>query len=140
MKIKTYFYPEQISAMIIRKMKEDAKKYLSKKEQRKIIINKVVITTPANFNQNQRKATKQAVEIANLEVKGIINEPRAVSLAYGLYKLEKNEEKRVIVLDFGGGTLDFPLLMLTKNDNGIIVMLKIHLGILFLEEKILILL
>ena len=74
--------------MIIRKMKEDAEKYLSKKEQRKIIINKVVITTPANFNQNQKKATKQTVEIANLEVKGIINEPTAASLAYGLYKLK----------------------------------------------------
>ena len=61
-------------------------------------------------------------------------------MAYGLYKLEKNEEKRVIVLDFGGGTLDFTLLMLTKNDNGINCDVEDTFGDPFLEEKILILL
>ncbi len=118
--IKTYFYPEHISAIILRKIKEDAEYFLSKKANKTIIINKLVIAIPANFNQNQRKATKQAAEIANLEVIGMINEPTAASLAYGLHKFDKeNEEKRIIILDLGGGTLDFTLLMFKKNDNGI---------------------
>lgn len=70
--------------------------------------------------KTKRKATKQAAEIANLEVIGMINEPASVSLAYGLHKFDKeNEEKWIIILDLGGGTLDFTLLMFRKNYNGI---------------------
>ena len=132
---KSYYYPEQISAIILRKIKEDAEKYLFKINQKKIEIKKVVITVPAYFNQIQRKETKQAAEIVGLEVIGIVNEPTAASLAYGLYKFDKTEddksgedksddtdtddEKKIIILDFGGGTLDFTLLTFTKNNNGI---------------------
>ena len=118
--IKTYFYPEHISAIILRKIKEDPEYFLSKKANKTIIINKVVIAFPANFNQNQRKATKQAAEVVNLEVISMINEPTAASLEYDLHKFDKeNEEKRIIILDLGSGTLDFTLLMFKKNDNGI---------------------
>ena len=86
---KRNYYPEQISAIILRKLKVDAEKYLSRKEGVDIKINKAVISTPAYFNQKQRKATKQAAEIAGLEVIGMINEPTAASLAYGLNKIDK---------------------------------------------------
>ena len=119
-KEKRYFYPELISSFIIKKLKEDAEYYLSKKEKRKIEIKKTVISIPANYNQIQRKATKQAAEIANLEVIGMINEPTAASLAYGLIKLNKEDDKKkIIILDLGGGTIDFTLLNLIKNSNGV---------------------
>ena len=119
-KEKRYFYPELISSFIIKKLKEDAEYYLSKKEKRKIEIKKTVISIPANYNQIQRKATKQAAEIANLEVIGMINEPTAASLAYGLIKLNKEDDKKkIIILDIGGGTIDFTLLNLIKNSNGV---------------------
>ena len=114
--IKKYYYPEQISAIILKKLKDDAEKYLSNKENRDIKISKAVISTPAYFNQKQRKATKQAGEIAGLKIIGMINEPTAASLTYGLYKVE-NEEKRIVIIDFGGGTLDFTLLVFL-DDNG----------------------
>ena len=115
--IKKYYYPEQISAIILKQLKDDAEKYLSRKENREITIKKAVICTPAYFNQKQRKATKQAAEIAGLEVIGMINEPTAASLAYGLYKIDdENEERRIVIIDFGGGTLDFTSLIFSKKD------------------------
>ena len=118
--IKKYYYPEQISAIILKKLKNDAENYLLRKKKREIKIKKAVITTPAYFNQKQRKATKQAAEIAGLEVVGMINEPTAASLAYGLYKMDKEiAERRIVVIDFGGGTLDFTSLIFTKEDDEI---------------------
>ena len=118
--IKKYYYPEQISAIILKKLKDDAENYLLRKKKREIKIKKAVITTPAYFNQKQRKATKQAAEIEGLEVVGMINEPTAASLAYGLYKMDsENEERRIVVIDFGGGTLDFTSLIFTKEDDEI---------------------
>ena len=75
-----YYYPEEISAIILKKLKNDAENYIYKTENKKLIIKKVVITTPAYFNQQQRKATKQAAEIAGLDVIGMINEPTAAVL------------------------------------------------------------
>ena len=115
-----YYYPEQISAIILKKLKNDAEKYLYKTENKKVTIKKVVITTPAYFNQQQRKGTKQAAEIAGLEVIGIINEPTAASLAFGLFKVnDTKNERKILILDFGGGTLDFTLLTFSKEDNEI---------------------
>jgi len=92
------FTPQQISAFILKKIKQDAEAFLGEK------IDKAVITVPAYFNDNQRQATKDAGTIAGFEVMRIINEPTAASLAYGLDKSEK--EQKILVFDFGGGTLD----------------------------------
>ncbi|MEM3737585.1 MAG: molecular chaperone DnaK [Candidatus Bathyarchaeia archaeon] len=92
------YTPQQISAFILQKIKKDAETYLG------IPIKKAVITVPAHFNDNQRQATKDAGEIAGLEVVRIINEPTAASLAYGLDKLDK--EMKIMVFSFGGGTHD----------------------------------
>lgn len=117
---KICYYPEEISAIILKKIKHDAEKYIRKKEKRKIKIEKVVITTPAYFNQYQRRGTKQAAEIAGLEVIGMINEPTAAALAFGLYEDNKVDgKKKIIVLDFGGGTLDFTLLRFYKDDSDV---------------------
>jgi len=92
------YTPQQISAMILQKIKRDSEAYLGTK------IEKAVITVPAYFNDNQRQATKDAGTIAGLEVVRIINEPTAAALAYGIDKSEK--EQKILVFDFGGGTLD----------------------------------
>ncbi len=96
------YTPQQISAFILQKIKRDAESFLGQK------IEKAVITVPAYFNDNQRQATKDAGVIAGLEVVRIINEPTAAALAYGLDKSEK--EQKILVFDFGGGTLDVTIM------------------------------
>jgi len=96
------YSPQQISAFILQKIKRDAEAFLGEK------IEKAVITVPAYFNDNQRQATKDAGEIAGLEVVRIINEPTAAALAYGLDKGDK--EQKVMVFDLGGGTLDVTIM------------------------------
>ncbi|WP_417389198.1 molecular chaperone DnaK [Gimesia sp.] len=97
---KTYTPPE-ISASILRKLKEAAESYLGHK------VNKAVVTVPAYFNDAQRQATKDAGQISGLEVSRIINEPTAAALAYGL---EKKSDEKIVVFDFGGGTFDVSVL------------------------------
>lgn len=101
------YTPQEISALIIKKIKRDAEAYLGEE------IDKAVISAPAYFNINQRNATKEAGEIAGLEVLRVISEPTAASLAYGLDKLGKN--LKIAVLDLGAGTFDVTILQM---DNG----------------------
>jgi molecular chaperone DnaK len=104
-KFKVYgkeYTPQQISAFILQKIKRDAEAYLGE------TVDKAVITVPAYFNDNQRQATKDAGEIAGLQVVRIINEPTAASLAYGLDKA--NKDLKILVFDFGGGTLDVTIM------------------------------
>jgi molecular chaperone DnaK len=97
------FTPQDISAFILQKIKLDAEAHLGDK------VEKAVITVPAYFNDNQRQATKDAGEIAGLEVVRIINEPTAASLAYGM---DKKGDQKILVYDFGGGTLDVTIMEL----------------------------
>lgn len=95
------FAPEEISAQVLRKLKDDASKYLGED------VTQAVITVPAYFNDSQRQATKDAGKIAGLEVLRIINEPTAASLAYGL---DKKSNETILVFDLGGGTFDVSIL------------------------------
>ncbi|HNX81413.1 MAG TPA: molecular chaperone DnaK [Candidatus Omnitrophota bacterium] len=100
------YTPQQISAFILQKVKQDAEAYLGDK------VEEVVITCPAYFDDNQRQATKDAGEIAGLKVLRIINEPTAACLAYGLDKAQK--EQKIMVFDFGGGTLDVTIMEMAQ--------------------------
>ena len=120
--------PPQISAMILQKLKQAAEDYLGQP------VTKAVITVPAYFNDAQRQATKEAGQIAGLEVMRIVNEPTAAALAYGL---DKKKDETIAVYDFGGGTFDISILEVgegvveVKSTNG-----DTHLGGDNLDQRI----
>jgi len=101
-----WYKPPEISAMVLRKLKQDAEERLGEK------IEEAVITCPAYFDDSQRKATKLAGEIAGFKVRRILNEPTAAALAYGL---DKKKEEKIVVYDFGGGTFDISILEVSED-------------------------
>ena len=121
------YYPEEISSIVLKKLLKSAEDYLQKK------VDKAVITVPHNFTKSQRKATMQAAELAGIQVLGLLSEPTAASLAYGLekklsklnqesIKLTNNdyeEEKYILTFDLGGGTYDISLLELSESEENI---------------------
>ena len=122
------YSPQQISAMILQKLKDDAESYLDEK------VSEAVITVPAYFNDAQRQATKDAGKIAGLDVKRIINEPTAAALAYGL---DNEKEQKIMVYDLGGGTFDVSIIEI---GDGVIEVLSTngdtHLGGDDFDERI----
>lgn len=122
------FYPEELSGMLLSKMKEYAENYLGKK------ITKAVITCPAYFNDSQRQATKDAGTIAGLDVLRVINEPTAAAIAFGM---DKKKNGKILIFDYGGGTLDVSILEI---EDGVFQVLSTsgdtHLGGEDLDNKL----
>ena len=123
----SFYYPEEIYSIILKKIITDSEYYLTRKIGRPIHIKNVVITIPAYFNQKQRRATKIGAEILGLNVKGMINEPTAACLA-SIYKQEENKTNYMVIIDFGGGTLDITLLKYEKGNDGIYFVVKFTYG------------